>query len=51
MGLTLVITQGYPIRPLGETFQIFGKGELFGVPELFRRSRRTAQRRLQAARR
>ncbi|MCA8878391.1 MAG: ABC transporter permease [Rhodobacteraceae bacterium] len=31
-GLTLVITQGYPIRPLGETFQIFGKGELFGVP-------------------
>lgn len=31
-GFTLVITKGYPIRPLGEQFQIFGKGEIFGVP-------------------
>jgi len=31
-GMTLVITGGYPIRPLGDTFQVFGKGELFGVP-------------------
>lgn len=31
-GLTLVITEGYPIRPLGETFQVFGKGEVWGVP-------------------
>lgn len=31
-GLTLVITKGYPIRPLGEQFAIFGKGEVFGVP-------------------
>lgn len=31
-GLTLVITKGYPIRPLGEQFGIFGKGEVFGIP-------------------
>lgn len=31
-GITLVITKGYPIRPLGERFGIFGKGEIFGVP-------------------
>lgn len=31
-GLTLVITGGYPIRPLGEAFGVFGKGEIFGVP-------------------
>ena len=31
-GLTLVITKGYPIRPLGESFMVFGKGEIFGIP-------------------
>ncbi|MCB1377511.1 MAG: ABC transporter permease [Alphaproteobacteria bacterium] len=31
-GMTLVITKGYPIRPLGEQFTIFGKGDIFGVP-------------------
>ncbi len=31
-GMTLVITQGSPIRPLGPTFQQFGLGEIFGVP-------------------
>ncbi|PSJ59605.1 ABC transporter permease [Kumtagia ephedrae] len=31
-GMTLVITKGYPIRPLGETFAVFGKGEILGVP-------------------
>ncbi len=31
-GLTLVITEGYPIRPLGETFRIFGQGSVLGVP-------------------
>ena len=31
-GLTLVITKGYPIRPLGEAFMVFGKGEIFGIP-------------------
>lgn len=31
-GLTMVITKGYPIRPLGETFGIFGKGEILSVP-------------------
>lgn len=31
-GITLVITKGYPIRPLGETFQYFGKGEILSVP-------------------
>lgn len=31
-GITLVITKGYPIRPLGETFQYFGKGELLSIP-------------------
>ena len=31
-GLTLVITKGYPIRPLGESFTIYGKGEPFGIP-------------------
>ncbi|TBN39938.1 ABC transporter permease [Paracoccus subflavus] len=31
-GLTLVITKGYPIRPLGEQFGVFGKGEILGIP-------------------
>jgi ribose transport system permease protein len=31
-GLTLVITEGYPIRPLGEDFRVFGQGSIFGVP-------------------
>lgn len=31
-GLTLVITKGYPIRPLGESFTVYGKGEPFGIP-------------------
>jgi ribose transport system permease protein len=31
-GMTLVVTKGYPIRPLGEQFQVFGQGSVFGVP-------------------
>lgn len=31
-GLTMVITEGYPVRPLGPVFQFFGNGTLFGVP-------------------
>ena len=31
-GLVLVITQGYPVRPLGPAFTPFGQGEPFGVP-------------------
>jgi ribose transport system permease protein len=31
-GLTLVITRGVPIRPLGESFRIFGQGSIFGIP-------------------
>ncbi|KJF70842.1 MULTISPECIES: ABC transporter permease [Agrobacterium] len=31
-GMTMVITKGYPIRPLGETFGFFGKGELLSIP-------------------
>lgn len=31
-GLTMVITKGYPIRPLGETFGFFGKGEFLSIP-------------------
>lgn len=31
-GATLVITKGYPIRPLGEQFRIFGQGDIFGIP-------------------
>lgn len=31
-GMTLVITKGYPIRPLGETFQVFGQGSVAGIP-------------------
>lgn len=31
-GATLVITEGYPIRPLGDQFQFFGKGEIYGIP-------------------
>lgn len=31
-GMTLVITRGYPIRPLGPEFTVFGQGKLFGVP-------------------
>jgi ribose transport system permease protein len=31
-GLTLVITKGYPIHPLGPGFTWFGQGEVSGVP-------------------
>jgi len=31
-GLTLVITQGYPVRPLGPEFRMFGQASLFGIP-------------------
>jgi ribose transport system permease protein len=31
-GLTLAITKGYPIRPLGERFRVFGQGEFLNVP-------------------
>ncbi len=31
-GANLVITQGYPIRPLGSNFRFFGQGEVFGIP-------------------
>lgn len=31
-GLTLVITKGYPIRPLGPEFSFFGQGSVLGVP-------------------
>lgn len=31
-GMTLVITEGYPIRPLGPDFRVFGQGELLGLP-------------------
>ncbi|QKV19039.1 ABC transporter permease [Oricola thermophila] len=31
-GATLVITRGYPIRPLGEDFRVFGQGDIWGVP-------------------
>ena len=31
-GVNLVITRGYPIRPLGPDFRIFGQGDLLGVP-------------------
>ena len=31
-GTTLVITKGYPIRPLGEEFRVFGQGTVFGLP-------------------
>lgn len=31
-GMTLVVTKGYPIRPLGEKFTVFGQGSLFGLP-------------------
>ena len=31
-GVTLVITHGYPVQPLGEAFHWFGSGTLFGVP-------------------
>lgn len=31
-GLTLVVTRGYPIRPLGEQFTVFGQGTVFGIP-------------------
>lgn len=31
-GMTLVITKGYPIRPLGPQFAIFGNGAIAGVP-------------------
>ena len=31
-GLNLVITQGYPVRPLGAEFKVFGQSDLFGLP-------------------
>jgi len=31
-GITLVVTKGYPIRPLGEEFRIFGQGSIWGIP-------------------
>lgn len=31
-GATLVITKGYPIRPLGEEFRVFGQGQIYGIP-------------------
>jgi len=31
-GTTLVITKGYPIRPLGEQFTVFGQGNIWGIP-------------------
>ena len=31
-GANLVITQGYPIRPLGSDFRFFGQGEVLGIP-------------------
>jgi ribose transport system permease protein len=31
-GLTLVITGGSPVGPLGPEFQIFGAGQVYGVP-------------------
>lgn len=31
-GMTLVITEGYPITPLGAAFTVFGKGVILGVP-------------------
>src|ERR1700730_18782796 len=31
-GMTLVITKGYPIRPLGPAFTMYGQGALFGIP-------------------
>tara|TARA_R110002126_G_scaffold291767_1_gene457393 strand:+ start:217868 stop:218848 length:981 start_codon:yes stop_codon:yes gene_type:complete len=31
-GATLVITKGYPIRPLGEQFRVFGQGTIAGIP-------------------
>ena len=31
-GMTLVITKGYPIRPLGPEFTVFGQGEILGIP-------------------
>ena len=31
-GLTLVITKGYPIRPLGPGFTVYGQGAVLGVP-------------------
>jgi ribose transport system permease protein len=31
-GMTLVITQGYPVRPLGPEFRIFGQTDILGMP-------------------
>lgn len=31
-GATLVITEGYPIRPLGPAFRVFGQGSVLGIP-------------------
>jgi ribose transport system permease protein len=31
-GMTLVITKGYPIRPLGPAFTVYGQGQVFGIP-------------------
>lgn len=31
-GMTLVVTKGYPVRPLGPDFTKYGQGEIFGIP-------------------
>ena len=31
-GAILVITQGYPVRPLGSPFKMFGQTEIYGLP-------------------
>ena len=31
-GITLVVTEGYPIRPLGQAFRVFGQGSVLGMP-------------------
>ena len=31
-GMTLVITHGYPVQPLGEAFHWYGSGSLLGIP-------------------
>ena len=31
-GMTLVVTKGYPVRPLGPAFTKYGQGGLFGIP-------------------
>lgn len=31
-GANLVITEGYPVRPLGKDFDLFGQGSVLGIP-------------------